>query len=50
MNFGSTDGNLYLMANNLLNDTIRYSSTVESIRFNAPQAGRSVVLGLSVFY
>ncbi len=50
MNFGTTDGNLYLMANNLLNDTIRYSTTVESIRFNAPQAGRSVVLGLSVFY
>ena len=50
MNFGSTDGNLYLMANNLLNDTIRYSTTVESIRINAPQAGRSVILGLTVFY
>jgi len=50
MNFGSTDGNLYLMANNLLNDTIRYSTTVESIRINAPLAGRSFILGLSVFY
>jgi iron complex outermembrane receptor protein len=50
MNFGSTDGNLYLMANNLLNDTIRYSTTVESIRINAPLAGRSFILGFSLFY
>ena len=50
INFGSTDGNLYLMANNLLNDTIRYSTTVESIRINAPLAGRSFILGLSLFY
>ncbi len=50
LNWGTTDGNLYLMANNLLNDTIRYSTTVESIRINAPLAGRSFILGLSLFY
>ena len=49
-NLGSVDGNLYLMANNLLNDTIRYSTTIETIRMNAPSAGRNLMLGLSLFY
>lgn len=49
-NLGVVDGSLYLVANNLLNDTIRYSTTVETIRLNAPLAGRNFMLGLSLFY
>ena len=49
-NLGAVDGNLYFVANNLLNDTIRYSTTVETIRINAPLAGRNLMLGLSLFY
>ena len=40
----------YLQANNLLNDTIRFSTTVETIRANAPQPGRSLMIGLKLDY
>jgi iron complex outermembrane receptor protein len=40
----------YLQANNLLNDTIRFSTTVETIRANAPQPGRSLIVGLKLDY
>ena len=40
----------YLQANNLLNDTIRFSTTVETIRANAPQPGRSLIMGLKLDY
>jgi len=40
----------YLQANNLLNDTIRFSTTVETLRMNAPQPGRTFILGIKVDY
>jgi iron complex outermembrane receptor protein len=40
----------YLQARNLLNEEIRYSTTVEGLRNFAPQAGRSVWLGLRLAY
>jgi uncharacterized membrane protein YcgQ (UPF0703/DUF1980 family) len=40
----------YLQANNLLNDTIRFSTTVETISANAPQPGRSFIVGLKLDY
>lgn len=49
-NLGQVQGNAYFVANNLLNDTIRYSTTIEGIRINAPQAGRSFLLGLKLSY
>jgi iron complex outermembrane receptor protein len=40
----------YLQANNLLNDTIRLSTTVDTLRMNAPQPGRTFILGIKVDY
>ena len=40
----------YLKANNLLNDTIRYSTTVDTLRLYAPQPGRTFILGIKVDY
>ena len=40
----------YVQANNLLNDTIRYSTTIDTIRLNAPQPGRSIILGFKLDY
>ena len=40
----------YLQANNLLNDTIRFSTTVDTLRMNAPQPGRTFILGIKVDY
>lgn len=35
----------YLQGRNLLNEDIRYSTTVEALRLYAPQMGRSLILG-----
>jgi iron complex outermembrane receptor protein len=40
----------YLQANNLLNDTIRFSTTVDTLRMYAPQPGRTFILGIKVDY
>ena len=40
----------YLLANNLLNDTIRFSTTVDTLRLNAPQPGRTFILGIKIDY
>jgi iron complex outermembrane receptor protein len=40
----------YLQANNLLNDIIRLSTTVDTLRMNAPQPGRTFILGIKVDY
>jgi iron complex outermembrane receptor protein len=46
----SVKTSIYLQARNLLNEEIRYSTTVEGLRNHAPQAGRSVWLGLRLAY
>ena len=40
----------YLQANNLLNDTIRFSTTVDTLRMYAPQPGRALIVGIKVDY
>ena len=40
----------YLQANNLLNDTIRFSTTVDTLRLYAPQPGRALIVGIKVDY
>jgi len=40
----------YLQANNLLNDTIRFSTTVDTLRTYAPQPGRALIVGIKVDY
>jgi len=47
---GSFKPRVYFKANNLLNQEIRYSTTVEDLRINAPLPGRSFILGLRVDY
>jgi iron complex outermembrane receptor protein len=36
----------YLRMSNLLNQTIRYATTPETVRLYAPQPGRSLMIGL----
>jgi len=40
----------YLQGNSLLNDTIRFSTTVDTLRMSAPQPGRTFILGIKVDY
>ena len=47
---GSTQLSLFLQGRNLLNDDIRYSTTVETLRMYAPLAGRGILGGLRVVY
>ena len=43
--FMGQDVTWYLQGRNLLNEDIRYSTTVEALRLYAPQMGRSLILG-----
>ena len=47
---GPMNLNIFLQGRNLLNEDIRYSTTVETLRVYAPQAGRSVILGFKGTY
>jgi iron complex outermembrane recepter protein len=44
--FQNNDLDWYVLAKNLLNQDIRYSTTVQSLRLYAPQAGKSVSVGV----
>ena len=46
----NSDLDWYVMAKNLLNQDIRYSTTVETLRLYAPQAARSVSGGVKWSY
>ena len=48
--FKNSDLDWYVMAKNLLNQDIRYSTTVETLRLYAPQAARSVSGGVKWSY
>ena len=50
LSFGKMSGAIYLQGSNLLNDTIRYSTTVDTLRNNAPQPGRAIVAGIKIDY
>ena len=43
--FMGQDVTWYLQGRNLLNEDIRYSTTVEALRLYAPQMGRSLIIG-----
>ncbi len=45
-----SDLNWYVFAKNLLNQDIRYSTTVETLRLYAPQAGRNLSMGIKWSY
>lgn len=47
---GNIVSTVFLQANNLLNDTIRFSTTVDTLRLNAPQPARAFILGIKVDY
>lgn len=40
----------FVQGNNLLNDTIRYSTTVDTLRQTAPQPGRTFIAGIKIDY
>ncbi len=44
--FKNSDVDWYMIAKNLLNQDIRYSTTVETLRLYAPQAARSLSVGV----
>jgi iron complex outermembrane receptor protein len=48
--FKNSDLDWYMIAKNLLNQDIRYSTTVETLRLYAPQAARSVSVGVKWNY
>jgi iron complex outermembrane receptor protein len=50
LNFNRVTGTVFFQANNLLNDTIRYSTTVDNLRVNAPQPGRAFLIGVKLDY
>jgi len=50
MAFNSVKASFYIQARNILNQEIRYSTTVEGIRKYAPLAGRSFVVGMRLIY
>ena len=47
---GSAKASFFLQIRNLLNDEIRYSTTVEALRGFAPQAGRGIYTGVKLIY
>lgn len=47
---GSAKANFFVQIRNLLNDEIRYSTTVEALRTYAPQAGRGLFAGVKLVY
>lgn len=50
LSIGKLSGSIYLQGNNLFNDIVRYSTTVDTLRINAPQPGRSVIAGVKIDY
>ena len=50
LSFGKVMGTIYLQGSNLLNDTIRYSTTIDTLRINAPLPGRALVAGVKIDY
>ena len=47
---GQSEITWFALGRNLLNQDIRYSTTVEALRLYAPQPGRSVLLGVRIAY
>ena len=48
--FNGSELNWFMIAKNMLNQDIRYSTTVETLRLYAPQPGRNLSLGVKWYY